>query len=36
MLLPSIEEEDNKSVEYDSVTKNNNLKEDVAFLPLEQ
>ena len=36
MLLPSIEEEDNKSEEYDSATETNNLEEAADYLPLAQ
>src|ERR1700716_4187753 len=35
-LLPSIEEEDNESEEYDSATETNNLEEAVDYLPLAQ
>src|SRR3979411_3450805 len=35
-LLPSIEEEDNESEEYDSATENTNLEKDADYLPLAQ
>src|ERR1700716_3598243 len=35
-LLPSIEEEDNESEEYDSATETNNLEEAADYLPLAQ